>query len=326
MQQSSRNTSSTFSSAKPLLTAAIAALVYMVVCVFYIILSSRYAASVAVDPKDLQLIETIKGIAFVLTTSVLLFAGAYLHFLKILRHERTIAMQELALLKAERRMMGALSFAIVAHDLNNLLMPMSAILRDLRERETERPSLRHTCRELETGFNSLSHLCKRISSSTSLVLPDKEEYLTLDEALPKLVAIASRHPDVRSCSVSIVEMPTLAIITNRILLEEALMNLLINAAQATGKSGKIEVRVRTEGDTVLIAVHDNGPGVPDDQKEAIFDPCFTTKPGGTGLGLVAVRAFAELCGGDVSVGKSPLGGALFTLRFPLKTNESKPRG
>ncbi len=74
----------------------------------------------------------------------------------------------------------------------------------------------------------------------------------------------------------------------------------------------------------MLAVHDDGPGVPADQVDSIFDPCFTTKPDGTGIGLVAVRAFAASCGGAVSVGQSPLGGALFQIRIPTATKPSAP--
>jgi signal transduction histidine kinase len=130
------------------------------------------------------------------------------------------------------------------------------------------------------------------------------------------VAIARKHPDTRFSRISIPEIPALSLVLNRVLLEEAILNLLINAAQATGPNGRIELRVRREADHVLLAVHDDGPGVPEDQIESIFDPCFTTKPNGSGIGLVAVKAFAASCGGSIAVSKSPLGGALFEIRIP----------
>ncbi len=78
------------------------------------------------------------------------------------------------------------------------------------------------------------------------------------------------------------------------------------------------VRARDCGDTISLEVHDDGPGVPADQIDAIFDPCFTTKPDGTGVGLLAIKAFAVSCRGEVAVGCSDLGGAVFSIRIPRR--------
>ena len=109
---------------------------------------------------------------------------------------------------------------------------------------------------------------------------------------------------------------------NRTLFEGATLNLLINAAQAAGPTGQVEVRLTAEDNAALLAVADSGPGVPDDLVKDIFEPCFTTKPDGTGIGLLAVTAFAASCGADVSVGRSHLGGALFQLRIPIQSQPS----
>lgn len=109
---------------------------------------------------------------------------------------------------------------------------------------------------------------------------------------------------------------------NRTLLEEAVLNLLINAAQAGGPAGQMEVRLITEPAVAMLEIHDSGPGVPDDIAKDIFEPCFTTKPDGSGIGLLAVKAFAASCRADVSVGRSLLGGALFQLRIPMQNQPS----
>jgi signal transduction histidine kinase len=304
--------------AAPLRTAAGTALAYMLMCVLYIIYSGRYAAAAANTPHDLQHIETAKGIAFIVVTGLVYFVVSYMLFRRIHRQETTIAAQQMALLRTERKIMGAMSFAIIAHDLNNLLMTLSAVVEDLNRQREKDPSMAPVYEGLENKITTLSHLCKRIASSTAHVLPDKQERIDIHDAIPKLVAIARKHPDTRFSRISIPEMPALSLVLNRVLLEEAILNLLINAAQATGPNGRIELRVRCETDHVLLAVHDDGPGVPENQIESIFDPCFTTKPDGSGIGLVAVKAFAASCGGTIAVSKSPLGGALFEIRIPTE--------
>jgi len=98
--------------------------------------------------------------------------------------------------------------------------------------------------------------------------------------------------------------------------QQVLLNLTKNDADAAGAGGQVRIDVSADGDLVEAAVSDSGPGVPPDLRERIFEPFFTSKPAGTGMGLPVVRAVAAALGGDVEVGDSPLGGARFALRIP----------
>jgi len=102
-------------------------------------------------------------------------------------------------------------------------------------------------------------------------------------------------------------------------LREVLVNLLANARDALNGKGRIAVTVRPEaGNAVVITIADDGPGIPDYQREHIFEPYFSTKEKGTGLGLAIVRHNTEIYGGRVAV-ESALGkGTTFTLSFPAK--------
>jgi len=102
-------------------------------------------------------------------------------------------------------------------------------------------------------------------------------------------------------------------------LEQILVNLLSNATDALSPgTGEIEVTLREEGGDVIFEVSDNGPGIPAELGDRIFDPFVTTKPEGegTGLGLAVSRRLAISMGGSLSAGKGSAGGALFTLRLP----------
>src|SRR5205814_5384692 len=97
------------------------------------------------------------------------------------------------------------------------------------------------------------------------------------------------------------------------------LNLLLNAADAMGGSGRVVVRGRgSDGDSVEITVADSGPGVAADDRALIFDPFFTTKePGkGTGLGLSISRSIVEAYGGTLTLAPSAEG-ATFTVRLPV---------
>jgi signal transduction histidine kinase len=96
-----------------------------------------------------------------------------------------------------------------------------------------------------------------------------------------------------------------------------LLNLVLNAADAGCNRGTVLVRAVPAPDNVVIEVHDNGPGIPASEREKIFHSLYTTKPDGTGLGLLAVQACAKTHQGHIQVLSSGLGGACFSITLPL---------
>jgi signal transduction histidine kinase len=107
------------------------------------------------------------------------------------------------------------------------------------------------------------------------------------------------------------------------LLRQAFLNLLLNAVQAVADGGRIRVACRVEQEetqaVALAQVADDGPGVPPEARERIFDPFYTTRAGGMGLGLAIVQRIASAHGGWVSVGRAAEGGAEFTVGVPSAT-------
>ncbi|HEY2029855.1 MAG TPA: ATP-binding protein [Myxococcales bacterium] len=103
------------------------------------------------------------------------------------------------------------------------------------------------------------------------------------------------------------------------LLRQALLNLLLNAHQAMPRGGRLEVQAasgRLDGEPCTeIAIRDSGSGIPQEALSRIFQPFFTTKATGTGLGLAVVRRIVEGHGGAVAVGR-PVAGAEFLVRLP----------
>jgi signal transduction histidine kinase len=108
------------------------------------------------------------------------------------------------------------------------------------------------------------------------------------------------------------------------LIEDAVLNLIINAIDAVESNGQVSVRIARveseradDSEDAIIEVSDTGRGIPEEHLTQIFNAFFTTRPGGTGLGLPAVRRIARAHGGNVEV-KSSLGeGSTFTLRLPV---------
>ncbi|MFA6310427.1 MAG: ATP-binding protein [Sterolibacterium sp.] len=117
---------------------------------------------------------------------------------------------------------------------------------------------------------------------------------------------------------------SLVIEADREKLERILLNLLGNAFKFTPDGGAIAVRLHEVDGHASLEVADNGPGVPEAMREAVFerfrqvDGAANRRHGGTGLGLAIVREFTALQGGTTSVATAPGGGALFTVRLPLR--------
>ena len=103
-------------------------------------------------------------------------------------------------------------------------------------------------------------------------------------------------------------------------LQGALLNLIHNASQVSGKHGEVTVNVTLSEQTVCLTVRDEGPGVPTDLRQRIFEPFFTTKSHGTGLGLAVVKSVVSAHHGQLSVSDNDTGGACFTVTLPANTN------
>jgi two-component system sensor histidine kinase HupT/HoxJ len=103
---------------------------------------------------------------------------------------------------------------------------------------------------------------------------------------------------------------------------QIIVNLVQNAVDvmADVEIPRLEITGRVEDGAATVEVRDNGPGIADDAMERIFEPFFTTKKigEGTGLGLYVSYGLAEELGGKLEAGNHPEGGAVFTLRLPLK--------
>jgi len=132
-----------------------------------------------------------------------------------------------------------------------------------------------------------------------------------EDVAPLLRRVAAMAPG--QVRVSVPE--DLSAIADFDLLEQALVNLLRNAAEAAGPAGAVEVQAEADASGLTVRVLDDGPGVQNPQN--LFVPFFTTKPGGSGIGLVLSRQIAELHGGTLTLeNRCEARGAVATLRIP----------
>ncbi len=135
------------------------------------------------------------------------------------------------------------------------------------------------------------------------------------------VTLKDLEKDLKQHQVTIVIPPGLPLMRmDFVLMQQVLTNLLLNAAAHTPPGTQVRVAVRTEKDTVVLELADNGPGLLPDALPYIFDKFYRipgAPAGGTGLGLAIVKGFVEAHGGRVEAANQPAGGAVFTIILPL---------
>ena len=221
--------------------------------------------------------------------------------------------------------LGELTGAM-AHELNQ---PLTAILsnaeagRFIVEKESpELPIVRDILHDIVLQGRRAAEV---IRSLRTLLQKRQAEHLELD--LNKIVretlelersALISRRV-VAQLSLS-PDVPR--IVADRVQLQQVLLNLIMNACQAMAErevEGRhIILRTAREGDQVCVSIQDNGPGIPDGVLERLFEPFFTTRAEGLGLGLAICQSIAVAYGGSLSASNSDGGGAMFELRLPIR--------
>jgi two-component system sensor histidine kinase HydH len=134
----------------------------------------------------------------------------------------------------------------------------------------------------------------------------------VEAVLGLLAADAERRQIVLECGLE----PGLRVSGDSERLRQVLMNLLLNALEAMSPGGRLRVSAHVEREEVILWVDDSGPGIAEAARARIFEPFFSTKAGGSGLGLPIVHAIIMQHGGTIAMKPSPLGGARVEMRFP----------
>ena len=229
---------------------------------------------------------------------------------------------------AEKRDLLSRLLARLAHEIRNPLSSLDIHVQLLEEDLAQSAPQTHQqlAGRLEIIRGELTRLENIVKRFLRLASPSALELEQVD--LSRIVNHVCKllGPEAESCDVQIVTelepgLPDL--VADGEQLTQALLNLMINALQAVGRHGRIELRVTRPAstDTAVIEVHDTGPGVPPGELAAVFEPYFTTKEEGSGLGLWIAQQIAVAHGGALQVTNAPEGGAVFRLTVPLRQEE-----
>jgi PAS domain S-box-containing protein len=259
-----------------------------------------------------------------------------------LRHDitqRKLAEEQVLKQAAELQRAAQLSFvgelaAGLAHEIKNPLAGIQGAVDILiRRRDKNDPE--------REALEGMRHEVQRIDHTVRALLDRARPRLVSVRAssLPEIVGRAVNLARAQSTNVATSEHrvdidfdppePPIIISIDPAQIEDAVLNLIINAIEATDGDGQIKIRVGRSNDDqaeefmdeAIVEVSDNGRGISEEDLKRIFNPFFTTRPGGTGLGLPAVRRIARAHGGRVDVESSLGHGSTFTLYLPLNPQQ-----
>ncbi|MCA9730129.1 MAG: hypothetical protein KC729_20765, partial [Candidatus Eisenbacteria bacterium] len=204
----------------------------------------------------------------------------------------------------------------VAHEIRNPLNTIHMIAQQL-EREPDLDS------ELRTQVGHVTSESRRIEGIVQQFLtfarPRRPQLETLD--LAEIARKTAQAADAAYAAAGVrltVQTESIKTALDRGFVTEIIENLLRNAREASAAGGEVGLSIERVGSDAILAVEDEGPGVPADVRQRIFDLYFTTKPEGSGVGLALVAQMAASMGGGVRLDETTPRGARFVVHFPVR--------
>ena len=238
----------------------------------------------------------------------------------LMAHELAVGRDRLA--HAERDQAWAEMARQVAHEVKNPLQPMRMTAQLLqRARAEEDPRAEQVAERLARTVIEQTEALDRIASdfrSFAGVAPAQRSDVTVDAWLQALRDQTARLFADKQLTLTFAGAAGDAVVSiEQESMARVFVNLVQNAIEAATEPVIVELGSRREGDHVVIDVVDNGPGVPTEVREKLFDPYFTTKTSGTGLGLAICRRLLDVQGGKIRLESTRPGKTRFVIELPI---------
>jgi signal transduction histidine kinase len=208
----------------------------------------------------------------------------------------------------------------LAHEIRNPLGGIQLYASMLAQDVADRPESLTTVRKISDGVRRLEALVGQVLQFSREITAQAEP-VDLRQVVEQAVELAGARPAKAAVDFVLEGEPHVRVIADPLLMGQAVLNLLLNAAEAieTGAAGTVTVRFRRPPDgsdarQFHLSVTDTGKGIAPDVLDRIFNPFFTTKDTGTGLGLAIVHRIVEAHDGMILATNEPGGGAKFEIR------------
>lgn len=214
---------------------------------------------------------------------------------------------------------------VMTHEMRNAITPVISVSEDITahpSRYSDSATLGEAVALINSQSRDISRFLDSYYTLTHLPAPGLERielskfFLEIKKLLQPV--ISANHLAEDTVIYTIPE--ELTVMADRGLLRQAIVNITKNALEAVAGTAapKVHILASISENQLFISVSDNGPGIDSSASSMLFQPFFTTKPSGTGIGLCLSRQIAMLHGGNLTVGVSPCGGATFSILLPRR--------
>ena len=215
----------------------------------------------------------------------------------------------------------------VAHEINN---PLTGVI-GLSERLLRKSTDENISRDLGRIHSEAQRMAKVVENLLAFTRPHelKKQYASVNDILHKTLALRAYELKTDNIEIVTVLAPNLPrIMVDRNQIKGVFLNIILNAEQAMTEAhggGKLSIKTQQVKDRIRVSFSDNGPGIPDEHLDKLFNPFFTTRweKGGTGLGLSACYNIVTEHGGKIYMESQPGKGVTFIVEFPLAAESEK---
>lgn len=239
--------------------------------------------------------------------------------IRIAERTRELNETQAQLLHNEKMAAFGLLAAGIAHEVGNPLTGISSLVQMLRRRDLDG----YTREKLELVGDQLQRIQGIVRELVTFSRPasSAQERLAIGDIIDDALSIAKYYKGTKQRRLVVHAAPDLPPVPGvRGELVSVLLNLVLNAVDATEKGGRIEIAAETSDEAVRMRVSDDGVGIDAEQMDRLFQPYFTTKPRGTGLGLFMVRKLLARHGGTIQCVSRVGEGATFEITLSAVTD------
>jgi len=244
---------------------------------------------------------------------------------RIARRTRELQQSQALLVQREKQAAFGLLAAGIAHEVGNPLAAISSLVQLMNRKELDAQMherlglideqllrIQRTLRELiefsRPGLQQVTRFCVHDAIDNALNIAKYYKR-------KKGKIIQTRYAD---------ELPKVSAVRDQIL--QVFLNLILNAMDATPEGGVIQIETEVIGSVIAVRVKDNGAGIAEEDRRSLFEPYFTTKSTGTGLGLFICRNIMQTIGGEISLSSFTPGETTFVVTLPVAAGDEAGPG
>lgn len=278
----------------------------------------------AYDDTHMRLLEGIASQAALTIRNVQLYEiqADYAAHLEEMVEAKTSELRsaQQMLIRAEKlASLGHLA-ASIAHEINNPLQPIRSILEGILE--DAQNNLPIDVRDVQVAQESVERIRRIVSqllefSGKRSNDANSVKLIDVGKILEGIIALNRKFFEKENIKLVADIQPLESIYGSKDHLEQVFMNLVLNAKSAMKPGGTLHIRARMEESQAVLEFEDDGIGIPDEHINKIFDPFFSTKPNGTGLGLFVSYGIIQSHHGSIEVNSAVNKGTKFTIRLPV---------